>query len=124
VVSSTARPYFTPGKDPVLILQEAAWAPMPVCTGGKSRPHRDSILDRPARSQWLYRLSYRAHRTLCTKCSFTVRNLHISCTLPLFEYKIPKAVNTALGRLSRVLMLRYWNPRFQFLQLHKCILLS
>jgi len=50
-----------PGKDPVLILQEAGWAPGPVWTGGKSRPHRDSIPDRPARSQSLYRLSYRAH---------------------------------------------------------------
>jgi len=29
--------------------------------GGKSRPYRDSIPDRPARSQSLYRLSYRAH---------------------------------------------------------------
>jgi len=29
--------------------------------GGKSRPHRDSIPDRPARSQSLYRLSYPAH---------------------------------------------------------------
>ena len=32
--------------------------PGPVWTGGKSRPHRDSIPDRPARSQLLYRLSY------------------------------------------------------------------
>ena len=31
---------------------------------GKSRPHRDSIPDRPARSQSLYRLSYRAHSYL------------------------------------------------------------
>ena len=46
-----ARPgRFTPGKDPVPILQEAGWAPGPVYTGGKSRPHRDSIPDRPARS--------------------------------------------------------------------------
>ena len=30
-------------------------------TGGKSRPHRDSISNRPTRSQSLYRLSYRAH---------------------------------------------------------------
>ena len=29
--------------------------------GGKSRPHRDSIPDRPAHSQSLYRLSYGAH---------------------------------------------------------------
>jgi len=39
-----------PGRDPVPILQEAGWAPGPVWTGGKSRPHRDSILDRPAHS--------------------------------------------------------------------------
>jgi len=50
VVSSMSRPHFTPGKDPVPILQEAGWAPGPVWTGGKSRPHRDSIPDRPARS--------------------------------------------------------------------------
>jgi len=61
VVSSTPRPHLTPGKDPVPILQEAEWAPGPVWTGGKSRPHRDSIADRPARSKSLYRLSYPAH---------------------------------------------------------------
>jgi len=59
---STPRPgRFTPGKDPVPIVQEAGWAPGPVWTGGKSRHHRDSIPDRPARSQSLYRLSYPAH---------------------------------------------------------------
>ena len=57
-VSITPQPHFTPGKDPVPILQEAGWAPGPVWTGRKSRPHRDSIPDRPARSQSLYRLSY------------------------------------------------------------------
>ena len=61
VVSSTPRPHFTPGKDPVPILQEAGWAPGSIWTGGKSRPHRDSIPDRPARSQSLYRMSYPAH---------------------------------------------------------------
>ena len=61
VVSSTPRPHFTPRKDPVTILQEAGWAPGPVWTGGKPRPHRDSIPDRPARSHSLYRLSYPAH---------------------------------------------------------------
>ena len=40
MVSSTPRPYFTPGKDPVPIVQEAGWAPEPVQTGGKSRPTR------------------------------------------------------------------------------------
>ena len=47
VVSSTSRPHFTPGKDPVPILQEAGWAPGPVWTGGKSRLQWDSIPDRP-----------------------------------------------------------------------------
>jgi len=50
VVSSTPRPHFTPGKELVPILQKAGWTPGLVWTGGKSRPHRDSILDRPARS--------------------------------------------------------------------------
>jgi len=64
VISSTPRPHFSPGKDPVPILQEAGWAPGPVWTSGKSCPHLDSILDRPARSQSLYWLSYPAHTLL------------------------------------------------------------
>jgi len=34
VVSSRPRPHFTPGKDPVPIVQEAGWAQGPVWTGG------------------------------------------------------------------------------------------
>ena len=52
VFSSTPRPHFTPGKDPVPNLQEVGWAPGSVWTGGKSRPHRDSIPDRSVESQW------------------------------------------------------------------------
>ena len=61
VVSVTPRPHFKPRKDQVPILHDAGWAPGPVWTGGKSRPHRDSIPDRPTRSQSLYRLSYPTH---------------------------------------------------------------
>ena len=61
MVSSTPRPHFTTVIAPIPILQEAGWAPGSVWTGGKSRPHRDSIPDRPARSQSLYRLGYRTH---------------------------------------------------------------
>ena len=50
VVSTTPRAHFTPGKDPVPILQEAGWDPGPVWTGGKYRTHRDSEPYRPARS--------------------------------------------------------------------------
>jgi hypothetical protein len=61
VVSSVPRLHFTPGIDPVPIVQEAVWAPGLVWMGGKSRLHQDSILDRPACSQSLYQLSYLAH---------------------------------------------------------------
>ena len=61
MVSRTPRPHFSRGKDPVPILQEAGWAPGTVWTGGKSRPLRGSIADRPVRSQLLYRLSYPTH---------------------------------------------------------------
>ena len=61
LVSSTTRPHFTPRKEPVLILQETGRASGPVWTGGKSRPHRDLITDRPTRSQLLYQLSYPVH---------------------------------------------------------------
>jgi hypothetical protein len=36
--SVTPRPLFTPGKDPVPIIQEAGWAPGPVWTGAKISP--------------------------------------------------------------------------------------
>jgi hypothetical protein len=48
-VSVTPRPLFTPGKDPVPIVQEAGWAPGPVWTGAeKSRPTRFRSPDRLA----------------------------------------------------------------------------
>jgi hypothetical protein len=60
-VCVTPRPFFTPGKDPVPIVQEAGWAPGPVWTGAKNlAPAGIWSPDRPARSQSLYRLSYPA----------------------------------------------------------------
>ena len=59
-------------RHPVPILQEAGRAPGPVCTGGKSRPHRDSIPDRPDRSQSLYRLSYPAHISSSSSSSISI----------------------------------------------------
>ena len=61
-VSVTPWPLFTPGKDPVPIVQEAGWSPGPVWTGAENlAPTRIRSPDRPARSQSLYRLSYPAH---------------------------------------------------------------
>ena len=78
VVSSTPQPHFTPGKDPAPILQEVGWAPGSVWTGGKSRPHRDSISDRPSRSQSLYRLSYLAHKIVRSK---NLKTKKLSCII-------------------------------------------
>jgi hypothetical protein len=61
---AAARPSRTlpPGKYPVTIVQKAGWAPGPVSTGAENLA-RTGIRspDRPACSQSLYRLSYRAH---------------------------------------------------------------
>ena len=84
MVSSTPRPHFTPGKDLVPIVQEAGWAPGPVWMGGKSRPHRDSIPDRPARSQSLYRLSYPAHEVFTyVQLFFNLENHKMWCSSEL-----------------------------------------
>ena len=74
VISSTPRLHFTPGKDPVPILQEAGWTPGPVWTDGKSRPRRDSIPDRPARSSVAIPTELPGY-TLCWLCEFTSRAL-------------------------------------------------
>jgi hypothetical protein len=64
-VSVTSRPLFTPWKDPVPIVQEAASAPGPVWTGAENlAPTGIRSPDRPTRSQSLYRLSYPAHNSL------------------------------------------------------------
>ena len=61
-VSVTPRPLFTPGKDPVPIVQEAGWTPGPVWTGAENlAPTGIRSPDRPARSHSLYRLSYPAY---------------------------------------------------------------
>ena len=55
-------PLFSPGKDPVPIVQEAGWATGPVWTGTENlAPTGIRSPDRLARSQSLYRLRYPAH---------------------------------------------------------------
>jgi hypothetical protein len=60
---SAPRPgRFTPGKNPVPIVQEAGWTPGPVWTCVKNlAPTGIRSPDRPARSQSLYSLSYPGH---------------------------------------------------------------
>ena len=70
VVSSTPQPYFTPGKDPVPIVQEAGWAPGP---SGQAEnlapPGFDPRTVQPV-AQSLHRLSYRP----TTKCKREGKN--------------------------------------------------
>ena len=56
---------FTPGKDPVPIVEEAGWAPGPVWTGAENLAHTGiQSPDCPARSHSLYRLRYLAHNRI------------------------------------------------------------
>jgi len=56
------RPLFTPGKDPVPIVQEAGWASGPDWTGEENLAYTGiRSPDGPARSQSLYRLRYSVH---------------------------------------------------------------
>ena len=61
----------------------------PVWMGGKSRPHRDSIPDRPARSQLLYRLGYPAHHLLVKSHKIT-RYAHTSVIVPDTKRLLPR----------------------------------
>ena len=55
----------------------------------KSHPHQDSILDRPARSQSLYRLSYPAHHVIGP--NFT---LHENTVKPHKSFYLKKITDT------------------------------
>ena len=73
---SVSRPgrCLPPGKDPVLIVQEAGWATGPVSTDAENLAPSTGIrsLDRPDRSQSLYRLSYPAHVMGVDRLNFIV----------------------------------------------------
>jgi len=80
------RPLFIPGKDPVLIVQEAGWAPGPVWTGAENlAPTGIWSPDCPARSHSLYRLRYQAHSAHRSpwkwiSCYFNIGNPWYSAT--------------------------------------------
>jgi len=60
-VSVTPLSLFTPGKEPVPIVQEAGWDPEPVWISAENLASTGIWSpDRPAHSQSLYRLSYPA----------------------------------------------------------------
>jgi hypothetical protein len=89
VVNSTTQPQFTPGKDPVPIVQEAGWPRRVSLDSGKSRSTWIRSPDLPARSQSLYRLSYLSH------------GLHVKYSLLLSEFSRTWIVRTDLRKTLR-----------------------
>jgi hypothetical protein len=80
VFSTTPRPPSTPGKNPVPIVQEAAWAPGSVWTDAKNHaPIGIRSPDRPACSQSLYRLSYPAHAYCIYRTKIFLKELRKIC---------------------------------------------
>jgi len=67
---------FYPVKDRVSIVQEAGWDPGPVWTGAENLASTGiRFLDRPARSQSLYRLRYPAYCVKYLERKFTPEHL-------------------------------------------------
>jgi hypothetical protein len=83
-VSIMPWPLFTPGEDPVPIVQEAGCAPGPVWTGAENLAStRIWSPDRPAHSQSLYRLCYPAH-----PCTWMGKKLQLYFQQPLTEIQL------------------------------------
>jgi hypothetical protein len=88
-VSVMLWPLFTPGKDPVPIVQEAVWAPGSVWTGAENlAPTRIRSLDRPTRSQSLYLLSYPA------QFSNYNGNIYWHVCFPFFHFSVSRCTST------------------------------
>jgi len=67
---------FSPGKDPVPIVQGAGWAPVPIWTGAENlSPTGIRSPDSPAHSESLYRLSYRGSYVMKGRIEFSKRLL-------------------------------------------------
>ena len=79
------RLLFTPGKDPVPIVQEDGWAPGLVWTGAENlAPTGIRSPDRPAHSQSLYRLRYLAPHKIQGKIIYDYMQCNICCVV--FKY--------------------------------------
>jgi hypothetical protein len=97
VVSTTPRS-LTPGKDPVLIVQEAGWTPGPVWTCAKNLvPTGIRSPDGPARSQSLYRLSYPAHSHCSTFC--------LMCDVPSIAVFSSESIECFSGTVSKFIII-------------------
>ena len=95
---SASRPghSFTPGKDPVIIVQEARWAPGPVWTGAENLAATGiRSPDRPARSQSLYRLRYPAHTI-----RFNIQKFYVPPTQCIYVFCLDLIRNKTISRIE------------------------
>ena len=89
VFNATPRP-LTPRRDPIPIVYEAGWALGPVWTGAENLAVTGiQSLDRPARSESLYRLSYPRWRHFSDTSTISIliintREVHSSSPCVLF----------------------------------------
>jgi len=117
-VSVTPRPLFTPGKEPVPIVQEAGWASGPVWTGAETlAPTGVRSPDRPARSQSLYRLRYPAHWSVGISQTSIVSKLQIS-DYKLGIWVLPQFVSSKTCRVSSTGRLTFWGRDINQFILH------
>jgi hypothetical protein len=79
---------FTPGeRDPVPIVQEAGWAPGPVWTCAKNLAHTGiRSPDRPARTESLWRLSYRGPSFI--SCRRNYQNNNCGVQFPISYHRL------------------------------------
>jgi len=93
---SAARPVRTspPGNTRYLFYRRLGWPQR------QSRPQRDSIPDRPARSQSLYRMSYLAHQYIYIYIYIYIYGL----ILPLFSRCFSSPVNRVAGLVPKYRM--------------------
>ena len=69
VVNAKPHPLYPRGRDPVPIVQEAGWAPVPVCKGSENLASTGTLCsDRPACRHSLYRLGYPGLPVSITLC--------------------------------------------------------
>jgi len=104
-VSVTSWPFFTPGKYPVPIVQEAGWAPGPVWTSAENLVLTGiRSPDRPARSQSLYRLSYSANTNMSSAVTIYMCSglclRHFPCTWYVFPQNSCSLYSKHVHRIS------------------------
>jgi hypothetical protein len=99
VVNATPR-RFSPGNDPVHMVQEAGWVTEPVWTGAENlAPTGIRSPDRPACSESLYRLSYPAGITKPSITFFERESERVSHRCSSVHLKISNTWRCVVGRI-------------------------